>query len=152
MKYIFTVIFILCGIALIQSQEYISGLTTNPVIKDYQLKLNNLVQHKSIEGSLPVLSLPFYDDFSEISIYPDTLKWADNEAYINSDYGVFPVNYGVATLDVINANGDVYPEGGPFPFIADHLTSYPIRLDSIIEENEVFEILKRKIIKIMIII
>lgn len=135
MRYIFTIIFLLGGIALVQSQEYISGLTTNPVIKEHLVRLNTIPQLKSFEKDFPVLSLPFYDDFSEISIYPDASRWTDNEAYINSDYGIFPVNYGVATMDVIDANGDVYTEGGPFPFIADHLTSNPIRLDSIIEEN-----------------
>lgn len=135
MKYIITTIFILCWAIMLNAQEYISGLTTNPLIKDYVAKQNNQAQLKSTTAELKVLSLPFYDDFSEISIYPDSSRWADDEAYINSDYGVFPINYGVATLDVIDANGNVYPEGGPFPFVADRLSSQIIRLDSIVDED-----------------
>jgi hypothetical protein len=119
----------------LQAQEYISGLSTNPVLKEHLIKKQEQAHHKASEAVLQVLSLPFYDDFSDISVYPNPAIWYDDEAYINSDYGVLPINYGVATLDAIDANGDVYPEGGPFPFIADRLTSHLIRLDSIVDQN-----------------
>ncbi len=117
------------------SQEYLSGLVGNPVIKSYLKKKNAIPQFKSYIKEYPPIGLPFSDDFSYPGVYPDTSLWVDNEAYINSHFAIFPVNYGVATLDVLDANGDLYPEAGSFPFIADHLTSYPIRLDSIIDEN-----------------
>lgn len=117
------------------SQEYLSGLVGNPVIKSYLKKKNVTPQFKSYFKEYLPISLPFSDDFSYPGVYPDTSLWVDNEAYVNSQFAIFPVNYGVATLDVLDANGDLYPDASPFPFIADHLTSYPIRLDSIIDEN-----------------
>ena len=117
------------------SQEYLSGLVGNPVIKSYLKKKNATPQFKSYFKEYLPISLPFSDDFSYPGVYPDTSLWVDNEAYVNSQFAIFPVNYGVATLDVLDANGDLYPDASPFPFIADHLTSYPIRLDSIIDEN-----------------
>ena len=112
-------------------QEYIVGLGGNPVIKDF-LKDNPEVQmgFKTTILDYEALELPFFDDFSSNYIYPDTNKWVDNEAFINHTFGVYPVNIGVATLDVIDANGNVYQEASPFSFIADRMTSYPLRLDN----------------------
>ena len=120
---------------MIFSQEYLSGLSSNPVIKSYLKSTGKAFQNKSYVEYYESLTLPFNDDFSNISIYPDTAKWINDEVYINADFAVYPVNYGVATFDVLDANGDIYPEASPFSFIADRLISYPIRLDSIISEG-----------------
>lgn len=112
-------------------QEYITGLYGNPVIRSYVKTLpENTSPYKATVKEYIPLNLPFYDDFSSNSIYPDTNRWVDNEAFINSVYGIYPPNFGVATLDVIDADGNVYSEASPFPFIADRMTSYPLRLDS----------------------
>ena len=116
-------------------QEYLSGISSNATIHQYLKKLKPLENQKSgfyIESSIP---LPFYDDFSTVSIYPDTSRWVDNEAFINSTFGYFPVNYGVATMDAIDADGNVYPHATPYTFLADRLSSKPIRLDAEINEN-----------------
>ncbi len=112
-------------------QEYLIGLGGNPVIKNF-LKDNPETQlgFKSDTLEYEALELPFSDDFSSIYIYPDTNIWVDNEAFINHTFGVYPPNIGVVTLDVIDANGNVYQEASPFSFIADRLTSYPLRLDN----------------------
>ncbi len=81
---------------------------------------------------LKVISLPFYDDFSVISVFPSPLRWADRFAFINTDYAKYPPSIGVATLDALNDKGVLYPDAGPNPFEADNLTSLPIRLDSIL--------------------
>ncbi len=112
-------------------QEYIIGLSGNPVIKSFVKDLPDNSQ--ALKSSIKVydpLNLPFSDDFSSDYIYPDTNKWVDNEAFINHVYGIYPPNFGVATLDVIDANGNVYSEASPFPFFADRMTSYPLRLDN----------------------
>jgi len=111
------------------SQEYLTGISVNPVLIN-KAKTNPHFKVRKIIIPTPV-NLPFFDDFTGNDVYPDTSIWIDNEAYINTDFPVYPVNIGVATLDVINSEGKVYPEASPFPFIADHLTSKPIRLDSV---------------------
>ncbi|MCF8368020.1 MAG: T9SS type A sorting domain-containing protein [Bacteroidales bacterium] len=116
-------------------QEYLSGISSNAVIQNYLLKHKTQNQYKSSFETVEPLLLPFYDDFTTITIYPDTSRWLDNEAFINSTFGYFPVNYGVATLDAIDANGNVYPEATPYTFLADRFTSKPIRLDAIFDDN-----------------
>ncbi|RLD61191.1 MAG: hypothetical protein DRJ05_03160 [Bacteroidetes bacterium] len=112
-------------------QEYLIGLGGNPVIKSFlNEKPEAQMGFKTIILEYEPLELPFSDDFSSNYIYPDTNKWVDNEAFINHTFGIYPVNIGVATLDVIDADGNVYQEASPFPFIADRLTSYPLRLDN----------------------
>lgn len=115
------------------AQEIITGLSENPVIREYIKNKPAADQRSSkIEVWEPIL-LPFFDDFKDYTVYPDTSQWLDNEAFINTDYGRFSTNRGVATLDIINAQGLIYSEASVFPFIADHLTSRPIRLDSIFD-------------------
>ncbi|MCD4772914.1 MAG: T9SS type A sorting domain-containing protein [Bacteroidales bacterium] len=116
------------------SQEIVTGLFENPVIKKEISKHPEIIfsntKSSKIEKYIPV-NLPFFDDFSSSGIYPDTSQWIDNEVFINNSYQYFPANRGVATLDAINSMGSIYSDASSNPFIADHLTSRPIRLDSI---------------------
>ncbi|MEZ5196651.1 MAG: hypothetical protein R2764_09690 [Bacteroidales bacterium] len=118
---------------LVFNQEYLTGLSSNPVIENYLLNTKPEDLYKSRVLTYEPLNLPFHDDFSGSTIYPDTNLWTDNYAYINAQYPYFPVDYGVATLDVLDATGNLYSYGSTFPFIADHLTSRPIRLDSVFD-------------------
>ncbi len=119
------------------SQEYLTGVGENSVIKQYRESIEDeqdaYLKSQFVEY-IP-LELPFYDDFSKEGVYPDSTKWLDNYAYINTDYAVFPINRGVATFDVLNEEGDIYGDASFFPFKADKLTSYPIRLDSVYDES-----------------
>lgn len=80
-----------------------------------------------------VQTLPFYDDFSGSNIYPDTTKWMDRNAYINSGFPLNPVTRNAATLDVLDGQGKVYDYAISNPFIAEYLSSNAIRLDSVFE-------------------
>lgn len=116
------------------NQVYLSGVLSNPVIKDHIKNNEGYLYKSSIKEYQPVF-LPFVDDFKPESIYPDTNLWIDNEVYINAEYPIYPVNYGVATFDVLDANGDLYSHANQYSFLADHLTSYPIRLDSVYDPD-----------------
>jgi hypothetical protein len=83
--------------------------------------------------SAQVQTLPFFDDFSNSRTYPDSTKWIDRNAYINSGFPRNPVTHNAATLDVLDENGCVYDYAISNPFIAEYLTSTLIRLDSIFE-------------------
>ena len=131
MKIIKLYLFIFLLPVLASGQEVISGLISNAEVAKKAASLKDRQNYKSGIIELTPLQLPFFDDFSELGVYPDTARWMENEAYINSSFPYYPVNYGVATLDAIDADGNLYPEASPFPFIADHLTSRPIRLDSV---------------------
>jgi hypothetical protein len=103
--------------------QSLQGLTENPVIKKYRLE--NAGRLKSVT-SLP-LSLPFFEDFSTSFIVPDPAKWEDGDVFINNSFAVDPVSIGVATLDAIDENGNVYAMTN-YPAVSDMLTSQPFDL------------------------
>lgn len=109
------------------AQEVLIGVSENAELKNQSPALKNISDQKN---DVP-LELPFFDDFSGAEISPDDNLWQDDEAYINQDYSLFPVSVGVATLDAVDSNGDIYSNANVFPFEADHLTSNPVRLDSV---------------------
>ncbi len=131
---------LLIGSLLIQcfiyGQEQLSELYTNPVIK-HELKSHeaSIGAEKGIIKPGPI-HLPVFDDFHSDNIFPDTALFSDRDAFINDDFPYRSVNIGAATLDAIDENGNIYPGASMFPFIADHLTSRPIRLDSLFLPSE----------------
>jgi len=106
------------------SQEILTGLSTNPVIK-----ANIKAMHKTTTRS-NMLTLPFIDDFSSTYVFPNDTLWANKYVYINSSYPYLPPTIGVATFDALNDSGALYRDANAYGFIADSLTSKPIRLDS----------------------
>jgi hypothetical protein len=130
MRYIYLVILFFLAIGL-SAQEVVTGLQFNPVVRMQYLK-NKMLKSGNGEDTIPI-TLPFYDDFSSGEVFPSSLRWIDRDAYVNTDYPVYPIDLGVVTLDAINDSGSMYTgaAGGPDEFIADHLTSRYIRMDSI---------------------
>ncbi|MBR4197985.1 MAG: T9SS type A sorting domain-containing protein [Bacteroidales bacterium] len=108
------------------AQEVLLPLYGNPVVE--RLAKRHRTRAKSVQQPL---TLPFFDDFSNYSGYPDSNRWADNHAFVNADYAVFPPTVGVATLDAIDACGELHRGIGLSPVPGDTLTSLPIRLDSL---------------------
>ena len=77
------------------------------------------------------LSLPFIDDFTDYSPYPNAARWVDSEVYINGTMGVHPITRGVATFDALNKYGRPYDTTSPyFVRFADSLTSQPVDLSA----------------------
>lgn len=129
----FILIFLLIVTAVLSdAQEVLTGLQFDPVIREKSREYRMLKASGLKEDTIPV-SLPFFDDFSKGGIYPSPDRWIDRYAYVNTDYPVYPVNIGAVTLDAINDSGNMYRDAipGPQAFIADHLTSRYIRLDSV---------------------
>ena len=91
------------------------------------LKKNRL-QNKAL------LNLPFVDDFSQNNIYPNLNLWQDVDVFINSNYPINPVTYGVATFDGLDSTGTPYNFGLPNSYgIADQLTSQQVNLTTVID-------------------
>ena len=108
-------------------QEKIAGLHVNGIVKNYY---QNLSKSKKLKGAqaTDTVELPFFEDFSKNTVYPDTKLWTDRFAFINYTYGINPVSIGVATLDAIDFTGAIYPNANSTGFKADELTSNPINL------------------------
>jgi hypothetical protein len=119
------IFFFLClqAYAGVAGQE-VRGLTENPVIKEY-LRHRPAVL-KSAKAA-DTLNLPFFEDFSTSSVVPDPSKWTDASVFVNNSFGLDPISIGVATLDAIDANGELYSTNN-LPVSSDKLTSLPFDL------------------------
>ncbi len=100
------------------AQEHLTALAIQP-------------NEKTQKSILDTVNLPFYDNFSQKNIYPNSDLWTDNEAFINNTYPVAQLNYGVATLDILDSLGNVYSNASQGQFMADRLTSNPINMETI---------------------
>ena len=114
------------------AQEILTGMQTNPLVRMKYQEMQLQGRLRTGIDSLPI-GLPFYDDFSYDSIYPTESLWIDAYTFVNTDIPENPPNLGAVTFDAIDQNGWMYDNAqpGPLPFIADHLTSRYIRLDSV---------------------
>lgn len=132
-KYIIGIAILLSGF-IVKAQEVVVGLQTNEAVKKEaeRWKQNQQdCQCRTLEE--PALNLPFFDDFSTTTIYPDASIWEGRSVFVNKSFPYMPPNQGAATFDAIDETGSVYENAVWFPpFLADHLTSRPIRLDSVL--------------------
>jgi hypothetical protein len=115
------VFFILVQLPL-NAQEVVTGLRVNPAVA---ARKSSPVT-KALKAD-PV-NLPFFDDFSSVSVVPDPAKWVDDHAFINNTYSVKQITTGMATLDAIDNKGNLYETSSPSGFRADQLTSAPVNL------------------------
>lgn len=105
-----------------KAQERTAPVNYNPVLKSGY-------KQGSGQRKATALSLPFFEDFTGSSAYPDAAKWADHEVYVNNTMETSPVSRGVATFDALNANGIPYDTVNNNDLIdADSLTSAAIDL------------------------
>jgi hypothetical protein len=126
----FLAILVLIGLSgSLQAQEKMFAVEHNTSV--YSKSISNINDSQLNYADTVYISLPFFDDFSVVSIWPSPKRWADNYVYINTDYAKHSPTVGVATFDAIDENGALYSTAGPYQFEADILTSQPIRLDSI---------------------
>ncbi len=124
-KHFFAILIILFISISAIAQEILTMPAYNPAVSNQYLLKKSAVQ------STEAITLPFYDDFSENTVYPSPSRWADSSVFINTDYAKFPPSIGVATFDALDKQGNLYADAGPNEFDADNLTSLPLRLDSI---------------------
>jgi len=114
---------ILANLQIASPQEFLI-----PAIPDISNTGVNATHRNNLKASVfDTLELPFFDDFSKITGYPDNKLWTDTYAFINNNYSDDPVSIGVATLDAINSDGILNGETDT-PFPSDYLTSMPINL------------------------
>jgi len=91
--------FVLCCIcisSLLNAQESISHLISNPCLSHGALK--------STKGE-SALSLPFIDDFSYPSNVVDANLWHNSSVFVNRSYPINPPTLGVATFDGMDEEG-----------------------------------------------
>jgi hypothetical protein len=124
-------IFLNSWLVSILAQEVVTGLQSN-----YRI-IHNAEKIKGSRGltSADTLGLPFFDDFSGHSIFPDSKKWTDNYVFINNTYSDRQITAGIATFDALDNSGKMYDQASTSGFEADHLTSQPINLNYTASDN-----------------
>ena len=77
------------------------------------------------------VDLPFFDDFSNYTGYPNAFLWQDLDVYVNRSLASNPINLGVATFDGLDSLGNprnIFSEFSQGP--SDFLTSQTIDISS----------------------
>jgi hypothetical protein len=108
------------------AQEFVNPLMLNTQLPDANSRSSLVIS--------TTLELPFYDDFSDYSVYPKPSHWIDKDVFINKKYAVNPLNLGVATFDGLDSLGkprNLASETVHGP--SDYLTSRPINLSNLSE-------------------
>lgn len=115
----------LLGLALllpraVSAQEVLLPLQTAP----------QAPRNPSAKATIAPLTLPFFDDFAGGSLRPE--HWQQQSgAQAETGDRLLPPTVGVATLDALDAEGNLYSGASTSLFPADTLESLPLRLDSL---------------------
>ncbi len=114
------------------SQEFETAIKENPVLK-------NARRSQKDTRARTVLTLPFFEDFTDTDYYPSADRWQDSMAYVNNTLGRRIQSRGVATFDVLNAQGVPYSPNNAFASVyADSLTSQFIDLSAQVPGDSIY--------------
>lgn len=115
---------------LFLSTFLIKGQEVRPIFENHTIKkflFENETKKLKSAKQINQTDTALFDDFSDITVFPNPLRWLDNCAFINSTFGIDPITYGVATLDATDGTGNVYNVSDK-PTLCDSLTSIPLNL------------------------
>lgn len=121
----------LAAVATSAGQEVVAGLQSNPALTGITENDRKGLTYTTSE----IIELPFFDDFSGRSVYPDPKKWTDNFVFINNTYSDRQITTGVATFDAIDNKGRLYETAISTGFAGDMLTSQPVNLEYSATDN-----------------
>ena len=130
-KTILYLLLLTAGFKTASAQEVVTGLQS-----DFSI-MKSLSSGKGAKGvtATDTVQLPFFDDFSGKSVFPDKKRWIDDFVFINNTYSDKQITTGIATLDALNDIGRLYEVSSTTGFQADHLTSQPVNLNYLSSEN-----------------
>lgn len=119
---------LLFAFSIVYAQPILLKLTYNSFVAEAYQHVNNIKNYDTIR-------MPFFDDFSQTTVYPSNSLWLDQHVYVNRTFGKNAPTIGVATFDIINMAGEIYSHASQTPFVADYLTSKPINLSYYTTQN-----------------
>ena len=104
------------------------GMTAQEVL--LPLQHAPMMLQKTGKSQPAAVQLPFFDDFATGTL--DASLWQlPGNVSVTVDVSPLAPTVGVATLDALDADGNLYPHAATSLFPADTLLSLPIRLDSL---------------------
>lgn len=114
------------------AQEQLAPLQHNPFVRPQSLGSPGTAKTTA-------LGLPFFEDFDQYDVIPDTIKWLGRQVYINNTMCSNPVSRGCATFDAISQYGVPYDTLNPYTLrYADSLTSKAIDLSSYVPGDSIY--------------
>lgn len=120
--------FLFLGSLCIKAQrDSLKPLSGNAVLMNQKQSNAHLAQ----KTSSVTLFLPFFDEFSYSTPYPNANKWdMSKSVFVNHTYPIAPPTIGAATFDGLTSFGYPYnPAATSGSYLSDTLLSMPIRLD-----------------------
>ena len=85
--------------------------------------------YRQAQASADTLSLPFFDDFSVLTVWPSQENWSDSLVFISPGFAINPPTFGSATFDGLDELGNPYDNSTVTASgLCDELTSKPINL------------------------
>lgn len=105
------------AVAAASAQEVLLPLQSGPIVP----------RRKAVPAAV---ALPFFDDFASGGGTLAPTLWIQGGATAGNGDRLLPPTIGVATLDAIDAEGNLYPLANTSLFTADTLESVPIKLDT----------------------
>lgn len=117
---------LLCGFFHMKGQEIIFKMQVNPVLTGVRSETISKFQKHALTGD--TLKLPFFEDFSQLGIYPKFERWGDFGVYINNHFSINPITQGVASFDNLDIHGFPYRGINNSYNSSDTLTSQPLDL------------------------
>lgn len=128
---LFSILCIFCFVATAQVRTY--PVERNAALQEFHFNNPNYEFQPATKnkfGRRDTLELPFFDDFSESTLYPDSTRWLNNQVFVNNQFPAFPPTYNVATFDVLDPTGLPYRNtiNKDFSGAGDSLISQPINL------------------------
>lgn len=126
---------VLCLLLCQQSfaQEMTAPLGENAALKNVASPESRIVKKPT------ALGLPFFEDFTDDSVYPSSDRWTDKLVYVNNHMAVNPPARGVATFDALNQQGVPYDSVLTYHQVfSDSLTSQMIDLSSYTASDSIY--------------
>jgi hypothetical protein len=130
-KIILYIVLLNVWLVILPAQEVVTGLQSNYRITSASKK------HEPTKGTAVAgfLEIPFFDDFSGQSVFPDSKMWFDDFVFVNNTYSDRQITEGIATLDALDNSGRLYETASSSIFAADYLTSQPVNLNYAESDN-----------------
>lgn len=114
------------------AQEYTAPLQDNAVLQQAAQPATGMQRPT-------LLTLPFFEDFSNNNVYPVPERWTDHYVFISNTMALQPISEGAATFDGLNEVGVPYDSLIAFNVMnADSLTSQPIDLSSYVASDSLY--------------
>ena len=121
-------------VPVLHAQEYTAPLYENQDLQKAIKKANSGTAAKPT-----VVTLPFFEDFTDYDVYPSLERWTDQMVYINNTMGRDMISRGVATFDALDKKGIPYDSVSPYHQVyADSLTSQPVDMSAYDPSDSVY--------------